>query len=283
MSTQHLCVGDRVVVEASNGQRADGFEGRPLVVTGFAPYVVGHITHNYMGEGAPKPGIYLNPNQVSLATLDGLAKPGYSRHDTVRLTDSQQAKSRGLRPPELPPVFLRNLPDTTFWVGDVVRWGFISPPPDTEYVITGVDYFVATAHHDNPPGYSRLYALGGVLAPKHVDQRTVLEPANRLELVRRGPVWRHYHGHKPTFDSDYENIRFHILMGWFRVIDISTDVDSLKGKLWEGKIDGYFRGGGPKSPANTLSGIILRDRTVGQLYRNGLLENLWQLVDISAR
>lgn len=274
MNTGYLRIGDRVVLRKGGAQtRGDGFEGPPLIVTGFKQLVVGHVTHGYRADRKPiRPGIYLDTTHVGVATESGISATRHYWHRAIKLAADKEAELRGPRQEFPDPVFLRELPDTPLWVGDIVEHSFVKPNPLERMYVTAVDYFGCTSNGDNLPLHVPAYLLGETFQPGYIwDDTTGLKEASRLNLVERGNVWRHYHGEKLDFVSLREQVQFHILMGWFTPLRLQDrSFDHATELVNTGKAHGYFTVGNWNSPAWQVHVINFTDQNVGKGYQEFL-------------
>lgn len=275
METSHLRVGDTVRLSKKGALlRGDGFEGQDLTVVGFKHMVVGRLTHGYRALPTPlRPGIYLNHNCVGIATKTGISRASHYWHSTLELADKEEAARRGPRPQQLPPTFLRELPDTPLWEGDIVAFNYGPSKSEETRVVTAVDHFGCTAHDDNLPDHVSAYILGEELTPGYIGpQPTRLVAASRLKLVSRGNVWRYYHGEELRFETLVEEVRFAILMGWFTLVERGPSLRRAEELMRTEGAQAYFTIGDEATPSWEVLSINFNGTRLGDRYREWLLE-----------
>lgn len=275
METSHLRVGDTVRLSKRGAlPSGDGFEGQDLTVVGFQHMVVGRMTHGYRALPEPlRPGIYLDHNYVGVATKTGISRAGHYWQSALELTDEEEAARRGPRPQQLPPTFLRELPDTPFWEGDVVAFNYALPESGETQIVTAVDHFGCTANGDNLPDHVSAYILGEELTPGYIGpQPTRLVAASRLKLVSRGNVWRYYHGEELHFETLVEEVRFAILMGWFTLVERGPSLRQAEELMRTEGAQAYFTIGDEATPSWEVLSVKFNDARLGDRYREWLLE-----------
>jgi len=225
MIDELMRIGDEVVITIGKENREWGYnpcpDGTKATILGFS-----EIYHGRLGNFGMKPGIYVNRAWVKLRLEDGRGHTEWSGR--LELTDRRKSSRRlakfhkqtqknpgNLRNKE----FLRELPETPFWEGDFVRVhgrsvvtsGYNEVPPERDpdvFQVIGIDY----NHLDGKtqigtryPAYSISDGLGsGWHASASEDNMT---------LVERGPVWKFYHGERPSFRDIKEEAYFFETLG----------------------------------------------------------------------
>lgn len=220
---------------------------RPLIITGFRPLIVDRF-HGYERT----PGVYQDRQFVSLASEDGFQCDGVRNHGVLRHYSDKVAKARGLRPKSASPLRIRDLPDTGFWEGDLVRL-----PDRSEVFVTAIDYMPYVLGSLLEHGQLQPFVVNEKFLPVRIQRQTNRGTEQRtivsgrfvrragLELVSRGNAWRYHAGETLTFSTLDEEIRFHLMNGWFTYCDRThTTAQKALQCVQRGEADGFFSTGG---------------------------------------
>ncbi len=219
MIPQFVELNDRVFLAPqanSPWERPDPMWPRATVV-GFRETCFGYFRRT--GVNGLKPGVYRDRGML-LIRLDGsdtvrpcgaecLAHADPMRY-RLRLCDFRVGQSRA---EILRDDFLRDLPDTPFWEGDIVR-SVKGPLYDDELLlarVVAIDYgsLVASSKEtERAPAY----VLGGNV---NCDMLEGAFPADAMALVRRGPVWKRAHGEEVTFPDVLAETELALQLGAF--------------------------------------------------------------------
>ena len=180
-------IGDRIIVEIDEETMAWGFRpcenGLHGVIIKFEEIVFGRT------EGCVKrPGVYEN-NHYFTVRLDDGREVDLGRHHVV-----SEDPAVADRPWLADPKFLRDLPETRFWEGDLVRCT------------------------DKPQGILRVEHIGyesQEYTIKRVGTDLVRHDVREenLALVSRGNLWKHAHGEPLKFDSLAMEANFFYVIG----------------------------------------------------------------------
>lgn len=230
-----LKVGDSVIIDIPDELWNTGY--RPIdkkretnaEVIGFSEKINGRI--NNFGH---KPGVYVNRFRTKLKLKDG--KEYFEYTNVLKLVDQEEYKRRieererkGKKPEK---EFSRNLPDTKFWEGDHVlvydysvsrrnRHGLSietynmlrnilikDKEPPRPLMIVGIKWHWKEKWEPWTYRVSNDFFAG---LCEYVE-----EP--KIELVKRGNVWKYFHGEKPQFKDIKEEANFFKLLGHYEEI-----------------------------------------------------------------
>jgi hypothetical protein len=174
-SEHRIQIGDKVVVNVLKENRNWGYDPAPdgtiAVITAFSEMAWGHCN----GCGM-RPGIHENRQHLELKDEAGnkitTSTFHLDLHDSVDLTDRDPQAS-----------FIRDLPDTDFWLGDVVSVNYLGGTFETK--ISNVDYnYIDQTRNDGSP-----YPIYEI---KHEKGGLVKLSGDSLTLIERGNIWKHY-------------------------------------------------------------------------------------------
>ena len=208
MINQLIRVGDVVIITIEGESRAWGYnpcpDGTRATVLGFTEIHYGRLS----GVGLP-PGVYANRSWVKLRLDDGREHTEY--HGRLALADAAEYERRLVafrahqqeHPDDRGEEFLRELPETPFWEGDIVRVRMDGPE---YYVVVHIDYAnlaAATAQGPHPAYRIRHHVFGHEL--------TVA--ADDVLLFERGRVWKFFHDEPITFRDLKEEAEFFDRLG----------------------------------------------------------------------
>ncbi len=206
MLSSLINVGDQVFIRIPEEIRLQGYshyeDGTLVTVLGFLEIAYGHFN-----ETGLRPGIYQNRLWVKVLPPDG--KEYFEACDNLqlidpaeyqrRLNERNQPSSNPLHRPNSKD-FIRPLPETLFWEGDIVRIKSCNrsnskPNPNSIlFCIVGIDYLnlgrTMEIDRSDWPIYRIIDEYSS--ANNYLDQRLARE--SDLELVTRGSIWRLNHG-----------------------------------------------------------------------------------------
>lgn len=219
--------GDEVTITIPKESRDCGYnpypEGTRATVLGFSEIAWGRL-----GSCGKQPGIYRNRAWCRIQLEDGSEHTEHTGR--LDLVDSDDYKHRvdewreagGLNSHGEKQDFIRNLPDTPFWEGDLVRrveqshMGVVTiigpdKPGDLEiFTIVGIQYdrLDYIRNEGSPwPAYDISDKLGSCWRTS--------APAHELVLVERGPVWKHFHNEIINFADLMEEANFYRMLGHY--------------------------------------------------------------------
>lgn len=198
-----LELGDKVSITIEKENREWGYDPCP---DGTVAEVVGFSETFYSRTGnfGHKPGVYETKSWVLVRSEDKEWREWSGRFTMLDAVEyERRVKEWRANGAPFVGAYLRELPETEFWEGDVVA---SAEHPDVR-VVQGINYnwMGDKAYDGSPLGFyqcsSDLYAGWHVtLSPKH------------LTLVERGPVWRYFHGVPLNLDTEAE-AKLHNLLG----------------------------------------------------------------------
>ncbi len=201
MVPEFVKIDDRVFLSQSSDhpwQRPDPSWPQATVV-GFRETHFGHFRRT--GINGLKPGVYRDRETPLIRLDDGTVRACIAQR--LVLADPMEYRLRlcGRREDRAPACvhrddFLRDLPDTPFWEGDIVR---PANPVKREHEafearVMAIDYGSLVASSDEA-GQPPAYVLGNTEDGGLFDGTF---PAEKLALVCRGEAWRRAHGEKIT-------------------------------------------------------------------------------------
>ena len=203
-------VGDEVTIDMSHAKSS---QRHPAWRHGFKTTVIGfpEVAHGRFGELSRKPGVYRNRTLPIINSPDGqpIGIPSelltfeddleYERrernHEERLLTDTWDAVD-----------FIRDLPDTGFWEGDIVRVHNTSSMPNPK--MDGYTVVYITYHNLTSEGGKPFYSVSDSLQTRLIWFRGV--PENGMELIERGNVWKLHHNEPLMFTNNREEINFYL-------------------------------------------------------------------------
>ena len=225
MISEVLRIGDQCVVEIPKENREWGYnpcdDGEIVTVIGFGEIYRGR------NNGRLEPGVYENRSNVhvrlkkeqlniSSTNLEMFDQDEYKR----RVEEWHKNKTFGER--------LRDLPETKFWEGDIVKSDKIAQFAEDELQIAGI------MHWDESPLYQVDLPCGFTYLCEH-----------EMELVRRGLIWNHYHGEPLHFKDLKEEIAFHMQLGHYKEVrnpkteNFKWTLDEVLDAIEEGIVHGF--------------------------------------------
>lgn len=264
-------VGDRVIVSVDEQtRRACGInpapDGSRAIITEVGETLIGRF--NSYGH---KPGIYASSRFVTARLEDG---DGVGLEDShIELADARERTRRrkAHKLGDYTGLFLRDLPKTPFWEGDLVvcsedsrRCMRLDRSVDT-FMIVGIRY-----DHLETEGAAP-YIISDYRSGTQEDAG-----ADDLKLVRRGRVWQYYHGEPIRFRGLDDEVAFYLALGlvtqqndpdWLR--DEWTYAAAKKG-LHEGVIHAVLADG---ARAGYVRGVRCYDPALGERLAKETLES----------
>lgn len=199
-------IGDNVTIGMNEAE-----PGYPTRHHGFKTIVIGfpETAYGRFGNLDRKPGVYRNrsiaiinsPDGKPISVLSKFLKLGDDREYERRCWEHEERLLRDTWDAE---DFIRDLPDTPLWEGDIVRvrntHSMPNPKVDT-YTIVHIAY-----HDLEAPDGKPFYSVSDSLQTRLKWNRGV--PQNGMELIERGNVWKLHHSEPLTFSSNKEEIDF---------------------------------------------------------------------------
>lgn len=222
--------------------------GATGVVVGFSVKSIGRFAYWW---STLKPGMYIDNEWVFVRIGESEVRHLRARHLQLQqdVLDIRLAEHRILQPDYsfVPGPFLRDLPETMFWEGDLVRlkdWKNIKEPgfapgsfqrhPDA-YTVGSISWIRnrgdITETFDAYPKYT-------------LEDRFYLKSASaymdfQMELVERGNVWRLAHGEQPIFEDLAEEAIFHLLTRRTKIIKRTFGGHEVARNVLEGQSRGH--------------------------------------------
>lgn len=187
---------------------------------------------------------------------------GSIHRQSLQLADGQPLEGR-------PVLRLRDLPDTKFWHGDLVEL-----PDGRESAIHCIYYRCLEADAADREAYE-------VLDPDGDNFRKISFEESALKLVRRGNLFRHYHGQNLEFPSVADEIIFHATMGWVDKVSFNGR-DSVHHEV---ALEGVMNGTADiiwdccarlaeRDYGNSVTAYVLKDRGLAARYRDDFLARM---------
>lgn len=207
MRNELFQVGDKVTITIPAENREWGYnpcpDGTVATIISFSEMAWGRTYNCGM-----RPGIHLNRAWANLRLEDGqeiLENTG--RLTLLALPEEIEQRSQAFYsvPEDHNAGFLRELPETPFWEGDLVRVDFQGALRDL--VVQRIDYDCLDRLCNNGSPYP-CYALSD-----ESHGWSVGYPINKMTLVERGKVWRYYHYEHLTFRNLREEFNFFASLG----------------------------------------------------------------------
>ncbi len=281
MAANHavLETGDRVVI-------VGGAVRKKAVILGFGETAYGRL--NDLGF---EPGVWRNRVEVRLRTADGeeLTELGLSllladqaefdrrmREREQHWNDSAWRKNRD---------FLRPLPETKFWEGDMVRRK-ISPDARSAAHWRNNPYVARVVSYIEYPGVASAYAPKRATAGYRLAGPAVLRspfdivPEEELVLAERGNAWRYCHNQPLRFGDLKEAARFYFRIGQAETVPHpetglhSWTKDDAHRAVWRGAIHGYIGGRG-----SSYRALRFRDENLGEQVRRATMQDSGFLIE----
>ncbi len=266
MNDHLLLVGDVLVVKVPQENRDWGYNPCPdgilVTVTGFSELAAGR-TNNF----GRAPGIYANRCGIDCKLPNG--KTIHLGSHCVEFSDKsvEEKRSNDLKQAGgYKPEFVRDLPETPFWEGDVVLAQSRHDSKPKRVVITSIRYESLYDKRDDGspvPAYTVSSSLvnGGWTQYMH---------AADLELISRGNVWKYYHGEPMTFLDLEEEANTMKSMGFTDEIRnpanglYSWTKDEALDAIRNGVIHAFSVGGNFFGPGHHISALRFNDENLGR-------------------
>lgn len=250
--------------------------GNSLPANGTKAKIVGYdeIAYGYTNNCGLEPGIYENRSWLKVKGLDVTVSSCFLDLDKdardARIKECQDwhaaNKNESFRNSPYEGKRLRDLPETPFWPGDIVRE---VNPSDTfqgkTLCIWRIDYHYMTQKTNSGksfPAYevtpleTNLWSSGGWYSSR---------AAEDLVLVSRGDVWKEYHGEKVSFASLTDEANFAVLLG--RHWDIRNPSSHLFSWTLEEALDAIHSGLADSLEVKRGSVLYSRNRTTNTVWK----------------
>lgn len=235
-------VGDEVAITIPKENRDWGYnpfpDGTKAVIVGFSEIAYGRLDNFGL-----KPGVYVNRAWVILSSweegillefsgrLELTDRMEYERRVALHRQHQQESPSRR-RNEE----FIRDLPETPFWEGDIVR---VSSQDNRQLQIISIDYASLPKKTQLGSEYPAYKVSDSLSAGWHTSASE-----NEMVLIERGPVWKLFHDEPVTFGSLAEEAQFFERIG--RVEEVPNPKSGLyswtKEEALEAIQDGIIHG-----------------------------------------
>ncbi|MCR4311710.1 MAG: hypothetical protein NUV56_00335 [Candidatus Uhrbacteria bacterium] len=221
MFDDYLELEDKVKITIPQENRDWGYnpcpDGTLATIIGFTEIHWGRV--NNCGI---KPGVYVNRAWVKVRLEDGKEHTELSsRLELVDKAEHERRVAEGCAKREADPhafdhgEFLRDLPETPFWEGDMV---FVPGAALMErslgkrnphlFQVIGINYSDLNETTRIGTKYPAYNIASGFSAGWHTGASE-----DSMTLVERGPVWKHYHNEPIVFASLEEEASFYHLLG----------------------------------------------------------------------
>jgi len=210
-----LCkVEDKVIVTIPRENREWGYnpcpDGTKAEIVGFTEIYKGRI--NNFGL---KPGVYVNRSWAVIRLPDGEEYAEWTGRlelidkveEQKRLNEYQSQEKTNKRSLQDREEFLRELPETPFWEGDIVSVSRYKQR-HTAYQIVGIDYSNLTELTDLGTKYPVYHFSDSLSAGWFAS-----ENEDGIALIKRGKVWQYYHHEPIQFESLEEEANLHLMLG----------------------------------------------------------------------
>ncbi len=215
-------IGDKVTVHIPAENREWGYnpcpDGTKATILSFA-----EIHYGRLQTFGNKPGVYENTSWANILLETG--KTHCEMTGRLRLINEKEEKRRlaSLRrahkknPDLWPPSskFIRDLPETKFWEGDIVKipemthhlkgW---SDEGTENFQVVSIDYNYIDQKTDYGLPYPFYVVSSSIGAGWSMSARE-----SQMILVERGPVWKHYHNEPIEFKDISEEASFFSRLG----------------------------------------------------------------------
>lgn len=205
-----LDIGDIVALNVDKENREWGFNPGPDGQRGIV-IELGTITYGRTSNYGKEPGLYENRSWGKVRFFDGLGETDLISGCHLTTIEEGCNHRKGYAGAKI-----CDLPETPIWEGDIVRlpgesregWHPVDPmlskDPMDHWLVQGINWGWST----NENGYSMRFSTrfeGGYLG--HGAFRT-----ENTELIRRGRVWKWYHGEPINWISLEDEASFHYLL-----------------------------------------------------------------------
>lgn len=283
--------GDDVVITIPKENREWGYnpcaDGTIGKILGFS-----EISYGRIGNFGNKPGVYVNRCWVKLRLQNGNEHTEYSGRlelvDKVeyarRLAELHQFQAAN---PGEPPKseFLRDLPESQFWEGDLVRVhnrlgipiSLVGSSPDSDpniFMVVSVDYDRIS---EEAKMIGRSYQAYDI-SPKAGAGWRISVSKEELTLVERGRVWKHYNNEPISFSDIKEEASFFDSLG--HTDEVRNPVNSLYcwtkeqvlDAIREGTVHGFSVASGFFGAAPSIRAIRFRNEDLGRRVAKATLE-----------
>jgi len=286
-----LRVGDEVSITVPQENRDWGYNPCPdatrAVVLGFSEIHYGRI-NNFGFE----PGVYPNNSWVKLRLEDGRESIEFASR--LELTDKGEYERRVAELRELNQVdpdswhkrkeFIRDLPETPFWEGDVVLVHKLVPiavvskemlpesGPEV-FVVVGIDY----AYLDEKTTVGTKYPAYRISDQLNAGWYTSASE-DEMELVERGLIWKYHHGEPLQFADIKEEASFFQMLGLTEEVRNPANglfkwtKDEVLAAIQEGIVHGFSMSSGFFGTKPIISARRFRDEELGKRVAQATLE-----------
>lgn len=249
MSSDLYMIGDQVFINVDPENRSWGYKAPPdgtkCTIVGFS-----EIAYSRVASFGHRPGIYENRcwADVRLATGETI---NISSHFLAVPDDEREKRYAAIRAnrddSRFAATFIRDLPETKLWEGDVVRVHDyrMCKTYDSEYgepiVVCRIDYeCINSTRNDGSP-----YPFYHVSSSLQHGGYTMAFEDRELELIERGNVWKYFHSEKILFSSLEEEVKFFRLLSHYEEIinpatgDYGWSAEQVISAIREGTVDGF--------------------------------------------
>lgn len=217
MASDLYMIGDKIVVNVNQESRSWGFKAPADGATGTI-VKFREIAYARVGNYCKKPGIYENRCYCEVRMDTGETVSLGSHHYEFPDDDEVERRYAAIRTnpddPRFAKKFIRELPETKLWEGDVVRVRSRGRVYDTEYgkpiVVRRIDYNCINSTRDDGSPYP-FYDVSNDLRGGW----SMSFEEGELELIERGRVWKHFHGEPISFSGIEEESSFFMLLGHY--------------------------------------------------------------------
>lgn len=258
MLGEGLEIGDKVIIDISKESREWGYnpypDGTVVEVIRFS-----EIHYTRINNFGYKPGVYVNHSwvYVSLEGKEVCITTCYLKPYDVNKYEQKLKINKNAS------IFIRNLPETEFCEGDIIRLkksnSFFE---NDKVVISRIDYSnVSEKRIDGSP--MPIYSLSNDI---YGNGGSIFCDTQDIELVERGKVWKYYHNEPIVFDTTKEEGDFHNLLGLVDEVrnpktnNYSWDITEILKAIKAGLVHGFVMSSGGWICAKRFRNVELGER-----------------------
>jgi hypothetical protein len=269
-------IGDKAIVNIPKENREWGYDPCP---DGTVAEIVrfGEIYHGRVGNFGLKPGLYVNRSWINIRLPDGKKyfewsgrlEPVDKEEAEVRLAEFQKQRADNPKNRQDSSEFLRDLPETLFWEGDVVlmdREGYDAPllVVSIHYAMLGEMTLIGTKY---PAYHISNNFHGGWETCANEDE---------LSLIERGKVWKYLHHEPIEFANLKEEADLHNMLGLTDEVKNPTKdlyswtLDEVLEAIKCGLVHGFVQSHMFGTPS--IEALLFRDADLGKRVAKATLE-----------
>lgn len=232
------------------------------------------IYHGRLNQCGLAPGVYLNRFYADIVLPDGTEHVAHTAHLVLADQVELSRRESELKSHAADRNFVRPLPETPFWEGDIVRVTgstrfvvVVAQFPMNQrdvFVVSNIDYsnLSTITNGIRYPVYS--------ISDKIPAEWFCFAGEGQMELLERGNVWKFYHDEPLTFADLKEEATFHRLIGQVSEVRnpnsnrYSWTLDDALAAIRSGIAHGISIGTGLFSGQSVTRLYLYNDETVGK-------------------